>query len=93
MSVPAFSLRVPADAAFRGLAADVVGRYGELSGGTPAERDAVTAALNGAIDELDASPGEAVDLECTAGAAGLDVAVRSGGRSAAVHHPRPAEQR
>ena len=93
MSVPAFSLRVPADAAFRGLAGEVVGRYVELSGGSAAERDAVAAALNGAIDELAAAPGEAVELECRVGASGLEVDVRSGGRSTAVHHPRPAEKR
>lgn len=93
MSEPAFTLHVPVDSAFRELAAAVVGRYVELVGGSPAERDHVTAALARAIDGLAGRPGEAIDLECTQGASGVDVAVRCGDRSAAVHHPGPAARR
>jgi hypothetical protein len=93
MSAPLFTLRVPADPAFQGLAGEVVGRYIELSGGTAAERETVTAAVTSAVDGLAGRPGEAVDVLCTPGASGLDVAVRCGGRSASLHHPRPAEKR
>jgi hypothetical protein len=93
MSAPAFTLRVPADPAFRGLAVDVVGRYVEISGGSAAEREAVAEALTRALDGLAGGPGDAIDLTCTPGALGLDVSVRCGARSAAMHHPRPAEKR
>ena len=88
-----FTLRVPADPRFRGLANDVVGRYVDLAGIPETERDALTTALTGALDGLGAGPTEAIDLACTARPAGFDITVRCGARSAVVHHPQPAAKR
>ena len=88
-----FTLRVPADPRFGGLANDVVARYVEIVGIADAERAAVAKALAAALDGLGAAPAEAVDLVCTARPAGFDITVRCGGRSAVVHHPQPAANR
>ena len=88
-----FSLRVPADPRFRGLANDVVGRYVELAGIPETDRDALATALAGALDGLGAAPAEAIDLACTAKPAGFEITVRCGARSAVVHHPQPATKR
>lgn len=89
----AFSLRVPADSRFRGLAGDVVARYVEIAGLPDAERDAVVGALTAALDGLGVGPADAIDLVCTTKPAGFDITIRSGGRSAVVHHPQAAAQR
>ena len=88
-----FTLRVPADPQFRGLANDVVARYVEIAGIPDAERDAVSSALVAAIDGLGVAPAEVVDLVCTTKPGGFDLTVRCGGRSAVVHHPQPAAKR
>ena len=88
-----FTLRVPADPQFRGLADDVVARYVEIAGIPGAERDAVASALAAALDGLHPAPAEAVDLVCTTKPGGFDLTVRCGGRSAVVHHPQPAAKR
>jgi hypothetical protein len=88
-----FTLRVPADPRFHGLANDVVARYVELAGIPPAEREAVAAALSAALDGLGPAPPETIDLACTAKSSGFDITVRCGSRSAVVHHPQPAARR
>ena len=88
-----FTLRVPADPRFRGLANDVVARYVDLAGIPETDRDSLAAALAVALDGLGAGPTEAIDLACTARPAGFDITVRCGGRSAVVHHPQPAAKR
>jgi predicted transcriptional regulator len=88
-----FTLRVPADAQFRGLANDVVARYVELAGLPNGERETVAAAVAAALEGLAAAPAEAIDLACTARPAGFDITVRCGGRSTVVHHPQPAAKR
>ncbi len=88
-----FTLRVPADPRFRGLANDVVGRYVDLAGIPEAERDTLATALSAAIDGLGAAPAEAIDLACTAKPSGFDITVRCGARSAVVHHPQPTAKR
>jgi len=88
-----FTLRVPTDPRFSGLANDVVGRYVDLAGIPETERDTLATALAAAIDGLGAAPSEAIDLACTAKPAGFDITVRCGGRSAVVHHPHPAAKR
>ena len=93
MSSPVFTLRVPADPQFRGLANDVVARYVELAGLPDAERETVATALAAAVDGLGAAPAETIDLACTVRPAGFDITVRCGGRSVVVHHPQPAAKR
>ncbi len=88
-----FTLRVPADPRFRGLADDVVARYVEIVGIGDAERAALATALAAALDGLAAAPAETLDVVCTAKPAGFDITVRCGGRSAVVHHPQPAANR
>ena len=88
-----FTLRVPADPRFRGLPNEVVARYVDLAGIPDAERETVSTALTAALDGLGAAPAEAVDVVCTMKAAGFDITVRCGGRSAVVHHPQPAAKR
>jgi len=88
-----FTLRVPADPQFRGLANDVVARYVELAGLPNGERETVAAAVAAALEDLAAAPAETIDLACTARPAGFDITVRCGGRSAVVHHPQPAAKR
>ena len=90
MSTAVFTLQVPADPRFGGLANDVVARYVEIVGIPDAERDAVSRALTAALDGLNAEPTDAVELVCTDKAGGFDLTVRCGGRSAVVHHPQPA---
>jgi hypothetical protein len=90
MSSPSvFTLRVPADPQFRGLANDVVARYVELAGLPDGEREAVATAVAAAVDGLGAASAEIIDLSCTARPAGFDITVRCGGRSAVVRHPQP----
>ena len=88
-----FTLQVPADARFLGLANDVVARYVDLAGIPETDRETLAAALTAALDGLSAAPTEAIDLACTATPAGFDITVRCGGRSAVVHHPQPAAKR
>jgi hypothetical protein len=88
-----FTLKVPADPQFHGLANDVVGRYVELVGVPEGEREAIAAAVSSALEGLGAAPSESVDLTCTAKAAGFDITVRCGARTAVVHHPQPAARR
>ena len=87
-----FTLRVPADPRFRGLANDVVGRYVDLAGIPETDRVTLASALAAAIDGLGAGATEAIDLVCTARPAGFDITVRCGARSAVVHHPQPADR-
>jgi len=88
-----FTLRVPADPRFRGLANDVVGRYVDLAGIAETDRDVLAMALAAALDGLGAGPADAIDLTCTAKPAGFDITVRCGGQSAVVHHPQPTAKR
>ena len=88
-----FTLRVPADPRFHGLPGEVVARYVEIAGIPDADREAVSSALAAALDGLAGAPAEAVDLVCTMKAGGFDITVRSGGRSAVVHHPQATAKR
>jgi hypothetical protein len=85
-----FTLRVPADPQFRGLANEVVARYVEVSGIPEPDRPPLAASFAAALDRV--SPGETdqIDVVCTAVPGGFDITVRCGGRSAVVHHPQPA---
>lgn len=88
-----FRLQVPADPKFHGLANDVVARYVELNNIPETDRDALASALAAALDGLGADSEDSIDLACTGTSGGFDITVRSGGRSAVVHHPQPAARR
>jgi anti-sigma regulatory factor (Ser/Thr protein kinase) len=87
----AFTISVPTDARYRVLASEIAGKYVELVGGTAADGTALATAVAEALDRAaTSSPGEDVVLEFRAGADGVGVTVRHGGRSAIVSHPLPA---
>jgi hypothetical protein len=90
---PAFTLRVPADPRFRSLAPEVVGRYVEIAGGSEADRDAFTRAVDDAVERLAAAPADALDLVCNATPSAFEVTIRCSGREAVVQHPLPAGKR
>lgn len=90
MSMP-FTLTVPAEAKYRPLVPEVARKYVELSGGSPADAQALAAAVGEAVDGLvnGAGSGASVALEFRLAAAGLEITVRCDGRSAVVKHPLP----
>lgn len=73
MSSAAFTLSVPADERFRGLAANVIRTYLELKGGAAAAVEEFTAAVAKAVDRM-ASHGS--DVEMVVHADGSNVEVR-----------------
>ena len=91
MSLP-FSLQVPADARYRVLAPEIASRYAEVSGGTKADGQALAAALTEALEGLarEGGPDATFDLRFEPGASGVEVTVRSEGRSTVVRHALPA---
>jgi hypothetical protein len=89
MSSPAFTIQVSADSRFRALLAEVTSRYVELLGGSAPECAALADALVHQIEAL--AHGHApIEVACTPRADGIDVAIRSEGHSAVLHHPLPA---
>lgn len=73
-----FTLSLPAAGGYDEVAADVAGKYLELAGGTPADRQALSAALRQAIEDVAAAG--AADVVCVfgGGASGVEVAVTCG---------------
>jgi len=94
MSEP-FSLRVPAQAPFLGIAPEVASRYVEMVGGSPADGAALASALTAALETLAAGvrDGEAIDLAFAVEPGGVRITAQSAGRSTTITQPvsaRPA---
>ena len=91
----AFKLRVPAEARFRSLGAELASRYVELLGGSEADRQTLSAAVAGALTDLasGAPAGAACDVACAAAGAGVEVTVRCGTRSSTVRQALTAAKR
>jgi hypothetical protein len=86
-----FTLSVPADARFRGLASELAGRFARLAGGSDADASAVSVAVADAVEQAATSAGESdIVVECRNEASGLDLVLRFAGETLAVHHPLPA---
>jgi hypothetical protein len=87
MSPATITLRVPAGAPFQALAVAAACRFGELCGtpvsDVPALEQALTRAAAAVVDAADH-----LDLSCTCGPSGVEIAVAAGGRRQVVHHPR-----
>ena len=89
----AFTLRLPADPRFRAMAHDVVGRYLELCGASPSERDAFVRLFGEAAAAIAGADSEPLDVVCTTHPAEFTIVLRSGGRERLLRHPLPAEKR
>ena len=83
----AFSLIVPADPSFESLAPELATRYAELAGGSPADAQAVGAALRGALERVSAGavPGEHVSLAFRPEAGGVHVALSCAGKNETIN--------
>jgi hypothetical protein len=87
-----FTLTVPADARYRGLAPEVAGKYVELSGGAESDAAAFAEALSDALRALvrDAANGATVELSFRPAAGGIEVGLGCAGRTSVVRHRFPA---
>jgi hypothetical protein len=84
MSVPAFTLSVPTDSRFRGLAADVVRAYLALTKRTSPEADALVASVVAAVDAM-AGEGTDVEVQVDEKPSGVDVRLSCAGRQETLH--------
>ena len=75
-----FRLQLPADAAFRPLAADAASRLAEIVGGSAAEAAAFSAAVDDALVALGSGSG-VVDVAFRSAAGALEAVVERGGQS------------
>ena len=81
----AFELSVPADPAFRSIAAEAAGMYGGSLGLPGPEAGALTASAREAVDAAAAaSPGGTVSIGVTRAGDSLELTVTGGGRSATL---------
>jgi hypothetical protein len=86
MPSPAFTLSVPADAPFRGLAAEAVRVYLRASGGSPSPAgDAFVASVAAAVERLTAG-GADIELAVVSRSPEIDVHLTSGGASETLTH-------
>jgi hypothetical protein len=85
--VDAFSLIVPTDPTFASLAPEVATRYAELAGGSPADAQAVGAALSAALARVSegAVAGEHVDVAFRPEAGGVHVDLRCAGKTETIN--------
>jgi len=90
-----FSLSVPLDSNYRGIAPEVAGKYVELLGGGPNDAEGLAAAVAGALDGLatGGKPGSHADLKFRRDPDGIHIEVRCGDRSSVVKHLLPAAKR
>jgi hypothetical protein len=88
MSPVLFSLRVPAALPYRNLAAEAVGRYLEVAGGSAEAAAALVAKVRAIVDSL-ADAGDAVDVTVVEAPDGIEVRAAGGGRTARCGVPRP----
>ncbi len=81
----AFALSVPADPAFRPLASEIAGKYGESLGLSEAEARALTASAREAVD-LAAGTGEGTEVSIEVHREGdqLELTVSGGGESSTL---------
>ncbi|HVW06658.1 MAG TPA: hypothetical protein VHB78_16755 [Vicinamibacterales bacterium] len=86
MTPATITLRVPAGAPFQALAVAAACRFGELCGTPAAEAPALEQAVTRAVATV-AGTADHLDLSCTCGPAGVDIALSAGGRHQVVHHP------
>jgi hypothetical protein len=89
-----FTLSVPVDPRYRGLAMEIAGKYAEMAGGSAADGTGLAGALEDALAQVidGAGPGAHVDVSFRPTSAAIDVHVRCGPRSAVVRHPLPAQK-
>lgn len=80
----AFALSVPSDPAFRLLAADAAGRYGETLGLPVEEAGALAASAREAVDLAAGASGGDVSVEVHRDGDQLDVTVTGGDESATL---------
>jgi hypothetical protein len=81
----AFELSVPADPAFRPLAAEAAGKYGETLGLPAQEAAALTASAQEAVDlAAGASGGGAIGLDVRLAGDSLELTVTGGGKSSTL---------
>jgi hypothetical protein len=86
MTPATITLRVPAGAPFQALAVAAACRFGELCGTPAAEVPALEHAVTRAVATV-AGTADHLDLSCTCGPAGVDIALSAGGHHQVVHHP------
>lgn len=81
----AFELSVPADPAFRPIAAEAAGKYGASLGLPEPEAGALTASAREAIDQAAAASGDGtVRIGVSRAGDSLELTVTGGGRSATL---------
>lgn len=84
MSAPAFTLSVPTDDRFRGLAADVVRAYLALTKRTSPAADALVASVSALADEM-AAVGTDVEVVLEEKPSGVDVRLSCADRQETLH--------
>lgn len=87
MSESTFTLRVPAEEPFRGLACAAGARLLESRGGSKPECEAFERALRDAAAEL-VDGIDHLDATLVSGPDGIDVTFTAGGQRRTVHHSR-----
>ena len=86
MSSVVFTLQVPADERYRGLAADVGRRFFEMVGGTREQAARFADGVTASVDRL-AGAGSQIALTFSSDSNGAHVALESGGRADTVTAP------
>lgn len=84
MPPPAFTLSVPADNRYRGLATDLVRAYFALTKRVSPEIDTFVASVTEAVDRLAVGPAN-VEVVVEETSAGVDVRLTSAGRQETLH--------
>ena len=89
-----FTLSIPADPRYRGLATEVAGKFAELAGGSAADGTGLADALENALAQVidGAGPGAHVDVAFRPTTAAIDVHLRCGPRTAVIRHLLPARK-
>lgn len=87
-----FTLNVPADERYRGLAAEVVRKYLEVAQKDVADRDTFVDSVAEAVDQL-AAAGEQIDVTVHTDEAGVGVHLSCGGQQTMLRQPFPAGNR
>ena len=80
----AFSLSVPTDPAFRPLASEAAGKYGETLGLSEQEAHALTASIREAVDLAAGTGATDVSIDVHRTGDQLDVTITGGGRSSTL---------
>jgi len=83
-----FTLTVPADAQYRHLAPDVAAKYVEVAGGTASDGQALSSALDAAIQALihGSHKHAGIDLSFKVAAGRVEVQLRCEGKSSSLTH-------